>query len=61
MSRKTVLMGLTGLVLVAATAGLGTGAATATPVADRESICLRLEPDGGREGVCVKVKLPDLP
>ena len=61
MSRTTVLMGLTGLVLLAGTAGLGTGAATAEPLADRESVCLRLDPEGGREGVCVYLKLPDRP
>ena len=51
MSRKTIVTALTGLVLLT---GLG-APALADPVAkaDREMICVRLDPDGGREGVCV--------
>ncbi|MCW2679305.1 MAG: hypothetical protein JWM62_706 [Frankiales bacterium] len=56
MSRKTIVTALTGLVLLT---GLG-GPALADPVdADRENVCLRLDPEGGREGICVW--LPPLP
>jgi hypothetical protein len=55
MTRKTALMLLTGMLLVG-----GFGApALADPVNDsRESVCLRLDPSGGREGYCVWVGLP---
>ena len=51
MSRKTIVTALTGLVLLT---GLG-APALADPISrdGRESVCVRLDPDGGREGVCV--------
>lgn len=56
MSRKAIVTALTGLVLLT---GLG-GPALATPdLTDRESVCLRLDPEGGRDGICVW--LPPLP
>jgi hypothetical protein len=50
MSRKTVLMALTGLVLLT---GLGAPALAAPVDTEREYLCLRLDPEGGREGLCV--------
>lgn len=51
MSRKTIVTAMTGLVLLT---GLG-APALANPIQgdDREMICLRLDPEGGREGICV--------
>lgn len=51
MSRKTVLMAMTGLVLLT---GLG-APALADPItkSDRQMVCVRLDSDQGREGVCV--------
>lgn len=56
MSRKPILLGLTGLLLVT---GLG-APAVAGPADDteRESVCLRLDPEGGRDGFCVWIPLP---
>ena len=57
MSRRTIVTALTGLVLLT---GLG-APALADPIAeDRESVCLRLDPEGGREGFCVWVGIPPL-
>lgn len=51
MSRKTVLMGLTGLVLMT---GLGAPAFADTITGDdRRNVCIRLDTEEGREGVCV--------
>lgn len=58
MSRRMILMTLTGLVLVT---GLGAPALAGPTVEDRESVCLRLDPEGGREGFCVYVGLPGRP
>ena len=50
MSRKTIVTGLTGLVLLT---GLG-APALAEPLKDeRESVCVRLDPENARKGVCV--------
>ncbi len=59
MTRRTILTALTGLLLLA---GLG-APAMADPGVDseRESVCIRLDPQGGREGFCVWVGLPDRP
>jgi hypothetical protein len=56
MSRRTIITALTGTVLLA---GLG-APALADPGTDagRESVCLRLDPDGGREGFCVWIGIP---
>jgi hypothetical protein len=50
MSRKMVVTALTGLVLLT---GLGAPALAGPEEDDRRSVCLRLDPQGGREGVCV--------
>lgn len=59
MTRRTILTALTGLLLLS---GLG-GPALADDGtdADRESVCIRLDPEGGREGYCVWIGLPDRP
>ncbi len=51
MSRKTIVTAMTGLVLLT---GLG-APALADPVEtiEREHVCLRLDPEGGRDGFCV--------
>ena len=56
MSRKTAVTLLTGLVLLT---GLGAPALADPVEPGRESVCLRLDPDGGREGFCVWIGLPD--
>lgn len=57
MSRRTIVTALTGLVLLT---GLG-APALADPInEDRESVCLRLDPEGGREGFCVWVGVPPI-
>jgi len=51
MSRKTIVTALTGLVLLT---GLG-GPALAHPDGgeERQMVCIRLDPENGRDGVCV--------
>ena len=48
MSRKTTVTALTGLVVVA-----GLGAPALAQASDTEHVCLRLDPEGGRDGFCV--------
>ena len=60
MSRRTIVMAMSGLVLLT-----GVGApALANPVTpEREMVCLRLDSENGREGVCVWLPVkpnPDL-
>lgn len=50
MSRKTIVIALTGLVLLT---GLGAPALAGPLTEERESVCLRLDPEGGRDGFCV--------
>ena len=52
MSRKTIVTALTGLVLLT---GLGTPALADSFLEEeeREYVCLRLDPEGGRDGFCV--------
>lgn len=50
MSRKTIVTALTGLVLVT---GLGGPALAEHVVDERENVCLRFDPEGGRDGICV--------
>lgn len=57
MSRKTIVTALTGLVLLT---GLG-APALADPISeDRESVCLRLDSESGREGYCVWIGIPPI-
>jgi hypothetical protein len=51
MSRRTVASSMVGLILLTGMAA----PALADPIAedDRASVCLRMDPEGGREGVCV--------
>ena len=58
MSRKTALTLLTGVLLVT---GLGAPALATPELTERESVCIRLDPEGGREGYCVWVVLPGQP
>ena len=55
MTRKIVVTAVSTAVLLV---GLG-APALASPLTERGSVCLRLDPEGGREGVCVWVPLPD--
>lgn len=50
MSRKTIVTALTGLVLLT---GLGAPAFAGPAETEREHVCLRLDPEGGRDGYCV--------
>jgi len=50
MSRKTIVTALTGLVLLT---GLGAPALAGPAETEREHVCLRLDPEGGRDGYCV--------
>lgn len=51
MSRRTIVTALTGLVLLT---GMGAPAlAGPGEETDRENVCLRLDPEGGRDGFCV--------
>lgn len=56
MTRRTILMALTGLVLLT---GLGAPAMADPVETERESLCIRLDPQGGREGFCVWIGLPE--
>ena len=59
MTRRTILTALTGLLLLT---GLGAPAMADPGIdPDRESVCIRLDPQGGRDGFCVWVGLPDRP
>ena len=48
MSRKTIVTALTGLVLLT-----GLGAPALASFDERENVCLRLDPENGRDGICV--------
>ena len=50
MSRKTIITALTGLVLLT---GLGAPALADSGLTERENVCIRLDPEGGRDGFCV--------
>ncbi len=50
MSRKTILVTMTGLLLLT---GLGAPALADPVQTEREHVCLRLDPEGGRDGLCV--------
>ena len=50
MSRKTIVTALAGLTLLT---GLGAPALADSPLEERENVCLRLDPEGGRDGFCV--------
>ena len=54
MNRKIVVTALTGAILLV---GLG-APALANPLTERTSVCLRLDPEGGRDGICVWIPLP---
>ena len=50
MSRKTIVTALTGLVLLT---GLGAPALANPVAAERQMVCVRMDPENGRDGICV--------